>query len=300
MKRLFAALSLFVAACAGATPSPIAYGGSRAPERTGQPNEEAPRRDAQIDAAVAFDQSRLPRTHRVEADQSLYDIAALYRVPLLALIEQNGFEPPYALGEGDVVALPPPRVHVAQRGESLGDVAARFSVDERSLALLNRWPFPYQLREGERVYLPAVAAAQASLPLPRDEPSAAQASAGRFFWPLRGRVLARFGPQPNGQRFDGVVIAGREGEQIVAADDGEVVYAGADLASYGALVLVRHEGDYVTAYAYGRRALVREGDQVRAGQPIAELGQREGGARLLFQVRHGRSAVDPLPLLGAR
>jgi lipoprotein NlpD len=100
-------------------------------------------------------------------------------------------------------------------------------------------------------------------------------------------------------RVDGVEIGGRVGAPITAAGDGEVVYAGSDLPAYGTLVLVRHADDYVTAYGYARRALVREGQRVRAGEAIAELGPRsDGSARLLFQVRRGSVAVDPLPLLG--
>ena len=99
--------------------------------------------------------------------------------------------------------------------------------------------------------------------------------------------------------LDGIEIAGREGDRISAAADGDVVYAGSDLPAYGELVLVRHANDLVTAYAYTRRALVREGQRVRAGEAIAELGGRaDGGARLLFQVRQGSTPVDPAPLLG--
>jgi lipoprotein NlpD len=88
---------------------------------------------------------------------------------------------------------------------------------------------------------------------------------------------------------------------VQAAADGDVVYAGADIAGLGALVLVRHGDNYVTAYAYNRRALVREGQRVRAGEPIAELGLRpDGRARLLFQVRRGSEALDPAPLMAAQ
>jgi lipoprotein NlpD len=117
--------------------------------------------------------------------------------------------------------------------------------------------------------------------------------------PLDGDIVARFGAQPGGGRVDGIEIAGREGAAIHAAADGDVVYAGSDLEAYGTLVLVRHADNYVTAYGYARRALVREGQRVRAGQDIAELGPRsDGRARLLFQVRQGSAALDPAPLLG--
>lgn len=251
-----------------------------------------------------YDPARLPRTHRVRANESLYDIAATYQVPLRALIDQNHLEPPYALSEGRELQLPPPRLHTLARGESFEDVARRYNVDPRSLALLNRMQPPYQVREGDRIVLPAMARAYAEPAPPESAPpresgaTTPSVEGGRFTWPLRGEIAARYGAQPNGQRLDGIEIAGREGDPIVSAAEGEVVYAGSDLPAYGTLILIRHAGNYVTAYAHTRRALVREGERVRAGQAIAELGPRaDGGARLLFQVRQGSAAVDPTPFL---
>lgn len=253
--------------------------------------------------AQPYDPANLPATHRVSDDESLYDIATTYQVPLRALIDQNNLEPPYALSEGRELRLPPPRFHTVARGESFEDVARRYNIDQRSLALLNRMQPPYNVRQGDRVVLPAMARLEPSPP-PTPAPGPVEPiprGSGQFTWPLSGQVVARFGAQPNGVRVDGIEIAGQEGAQIAAAADGEVVYAGSDLPAYGTLVLLRHEGNYVTAYGYARRALVREGQRVRAGERIAELGSSARGApRLLFQVRQGSAAVDPMPLMGAR
>lgn len=257
--------------------------------------------------AQPFDPANLPATHRVSGDESLYDIATTYQVPLRALIDQNNLEPPYALSAGRELRLPPPRFHTVARGESFDEVARRYNIDPRSLALLNRMQPPYTVRQGERIVLPATARADIApppqiTPTPQSNPVAPlPQGSGRFAWPLNGDVLARFGAQPNGARIDGIEIAGVEGAPIVAAAEGEVVYAGSDLAAYGTLVLIRHPDNYVTAYGHARRALVREGQHVRAGERIAELGPNARGApRLLFQVRQGSAAVDPAPLLGSR
>jgi murein DD-endopeptidase MepM/ murein hydrolase activator NlpD len=254
-----------------------------------------------------YDPANLPRTHRVRANESLYDIATMYQAPLRALIDQNNLEPPYTMSAGQELRLPPPRIHTVALGESFEDVAQRYHVDPRSLALLNRMQPPYNVSAGERIVLPAMARAyEAPAPAPvasnmEMSPPPVPRGDGRFQWPLRGELAARYGAQPNGQRIDGVEIAGREGDRIVAAADGDVVYAGDDLPAYGTLILIRHADNYVTAYAHTRRALVAEGARVRAGQPIAELGPRsDGRVRLLFQVRQGSAAVDPLPFLGAR
>jgi murein DD-endopeptidase MepM/ murein hydrolase activator NlpD len=258
-----------------------------------------------------FDPANLPRRHSVGANETLYDIATRYQTPLRALIDQNRLEPPYALEPGRVLELPPPRFHVVARGEAIEDIARRYNVDLRSLALLNRLQPPYRVRRGDRIFLPAMARDHEPPAPVRRTPSSEQvASAGetpavqesaRFAWPLRGDVAARFGSQPGGTRLDGIEIAGREGAAVMAADEGDVVYAGADIEGLGQLILVRHADNYVTAYAYNRRALVREGQHVRRGEAIAELGQRpDGRARLLFQVRRGSEALDPAPLLGTR
>jgi lipoprotein NlpD len=339
MTRVALMLALLATGCASAQPAPIAYGGSggyapppapapqrvervesiaeRAPERASASQEEPDWADGegtplsayalQPEDAQPFDPARLPRSHRVRENESLYDIATTYQVPLRALIDQNRLEPPYALSTGRELQLPPPRFHTVTRGESFEDVARRYNVDLRSLALLNRMQAPYRVRQGDRVVLPAMARAIAVAevgPPASSRPAESRQDAGgpnsgRFAWPLRGEVVARFGAQPSGVRLDGLEIAGREGASIAAAADGEVVYAGSDLPAYGTLVLVRHADDYVTAYGYARRALVREGQSVRAGEAIAELGPRSGGPpRLLFQVRRGAQAVDPTPLLG--
>jgi len=338
MKRGILLLSLLAAACASGQAAPISYGGTAVqppppPTRRAsvvvagrgaetQPPEAAPRRVADQQPAPdwaagegtalsdfalqpsdvqPYDPAALPRTHRVGANESLYDIATRYQVPLRALIEQNNLEPPYALAPGRELQLPPPRLHTVARGETLQDVARRYNVDLRSLALLNRMQAPYRVNVGDRIVLPAMARAQPVVTPPQTPPSPPPRVAGnaRFAMPLRGAIVGRYGAQPGGVRLDGVEIAGDEGDAVSAAADGEVVYAGSDLPAYGTLILVRHADNYVTAYGFNRRALVREGERVRAGQTIAELGARaDGRSRLLFQVRQGSSAVDPAPLLG--
>jgi lipoprotein NlpD len=312
--------AFLLASCAGADPAPISYGHDAAPPSQAPPRAPEPAPDwaegpgtplsaYALQPDEAFDPAHPPRSHRVAENEQLYDIAARYQIPLRALIEENNLSPPYALAPGRELRLPPPRLHRVARGERFEDVARRYNVDLRSLALLNRMRAPYVVRAGDSIVLPAMARAAPSAGPPAPSP-AATAPAGeapavqanvttRFAWPLRGDIVARFGAQSDGRRLDGVEISAREGENAQAAADGEVVYAGADLPAYGALVLVRHAGDYVSAYGYGARTLVREGERVRAGQAVLEIGRVGAGApRLLFQIRQGSRVIDPLPLLG--
>lgn len=329
MRRAALLLAFAASACASAQGgAPISYGGATpAPQRQQQASRQAPAQataqrptqapPAEPDWAASggrsladfalqpgdvqpYDPARTPRRHRVGENESLYDIATAYQIPLRALIDQNRLEPPYALAPGREIELPPPRTHEVRRGESFEDVARSYNVDLRSLALLNRMQPPYRVRQGDSIVLPAVAREHVQAAPDHTPPAApphAIAGDGRFAWPVRGELISAFGAQPGGRRLDGIEIAAREGDPVTAAAAGEVVYAGEDLPGYGALVLVRHEDGYVTAYGYGRRALVQEGQSVAAGQPVAEAG---GTAKILFQVRRGRDAVDPMPLLGGR
>jgi murein DD-endopeptidase MepM/ murein hydrolase activator NlpD len=120
-----------------------------------------------------------------------------------------------------------------------------------------------------------------------------------FRWPVRGRVIAGFGPKPTGQQNDGINIAVPEGTPVKASEDGVVAYAGNELKGYGNLVLVRHPNGHVTAYAHASELLVKRGDNVKRGQVIAKSGQTGSvsSPQLHFEIRKGATPVDPMQFL---
>ncbi len=127
-------------------------------------------------------------------------------------------------------------------------------------------------------------------------PSPTSAHDTAFIWPVSGMVVHEFGVD----NARGIEIAGRAGMPIKAVAAGRVVYAGAGIKSYGLMVIVKHDGGYVTAYGNNRKLLVREGDAVTQGMTIAEMGTRNSGQALLqFEMREGSRAVDPLAHLPA-
>lgn len=137
--------------------------------------------------------------------------------------------------------------------------------------------------------------AGANRPLPPRVETPAPAEGGRFSWPLLGRVVETFGPKPGFRRVDGIEIEAEEGTPFGAAAAGTVVYVGDELPGYGWLVLVDHGNDWLTAYAYASRIVVREGQRVTRGQTLGTVGTggRARSPRLHFQVRRGTEAVDP-------
>jgi lipoprotein NlpD len=112
-------------------------------------------------------------------------------------------------------------------------------------------------------------------------------------WPADGELVGRFAAgDPTRQGID---IAGKAGDPVRAAADGVVVYSGSGLVGYGELVIVKHNEAWLSAYGHNRARRVNEGQLVKAGQQIAEMG-RSGAARdmLHFEIRYNGKPVDPL------
>ncbi len=127
--------------------------------------------------------------------------------------------------------------------------------------------------------------------LPSPEPM----SGNSFRWPVKGRVIAGFGPKPDGGHNDGINLAVPQGTTVKAAENGVVAYAGNELKGYGNLVLVRHANNWVSAYAHNDEILVKRGDQVRRGQVIAKAGATGSvsSPQVHFELRKGSRPVDP-------
>ncbi|MBI1777523.1 MAG: peptidoglycan DD-metalloendopeptidase family protein [Proteobacteria bacterium] len=132
-------------------------------------------------------------------------------------------------------------------------------------------------------------------PVPEPPPRGGRA----FLWPVRGTVLSNFGPQPGGLHNDGMNIAAPAGTSVRAADNGVVAYAGNELRGFGNLLLIKHAGGWVSAYAHNDKLLVHRGEEVKRGQVIARVGSTGSVTQpqVHFQLRRGQHAVDPRPYL---
>ena len=140
-------------------------------------------------------------------------------------------------------------------------------------------------------------AAPASAPASPPPSQSAVAEDMGLAWPAQGQVIAGFDEAKN----KGIDIAGKLGDPVLAAADGQVVYAGAGLRGYGNLVFVKHNNTYLTAYAHNQRLLVKEDQKIRRGEKIAEMGSSDADrVKLHFEVRRQGKPVDPAKYLPAR
>jgi lipoprotein NlpD len=227
---------------------------------------------------------------------------------------------------------------VVRKGETLYRIATRHGISPLDLAMWNRIAPPYTIYPGQRLRLtppapgrdpppvarpstPPVAGPRPSAPAPaRPQPPATRppapagsppanqtppppaapvAAAFAWRWPADGNLIGRFAAgDPTRQ---GIGIAGAAGSPVRAAADGVVVYSGSGLVGYGELIIVKHDEQWLSAYGHNRARLVNEGQRVRAGEQIAEMG-RSGAARdmLHFEIRYNGRPQDPLSHLPKR
>jgi len=195
--------------------------------------------------------------------------------------------------------------HQVRRGENLYRISKAYGVPVKRLADVNHLADPTRLEVGQRLLIPD---AQRELPVNLITPQAANAgppprgeaahATMMFMWPVTGgTVTSSFGQR--GRSFhDGIDISAPVGAPVHAAHDGEVIYSDT-LRGYGNVIIVRHDQRFATVYAHNQRNRVHEGQHVRRGEVIGEVGEsgRTTGANLHFEVRQDNIAQNPLYFL---
>ena len=214
-----------------------------------------------------------PGFYRVERGDTLSKIARSNRQSVQSIVRWNNLSNPDSIEVGQVLRVAPP-------GASAPVTAATASGGARSSS------------RG------SAAAAPAPRSAPDDvSPAPAPATSISLIWPVNGTVIRRF----DGSTSKGIDIAAGAGTPVVAAAAGTVVYAGNGLRGYGNLLILKHNADYLTAYAHNRVLLVKEGQSVTQGEKIAEMGDTDTDRVMLhFELRYEGRSVDPSRALPAR
>ncbi len=230
--------------------------------------------------------------HTVERGQTLYRIGQVYGVGVDQLARVNRLQDRSQLQVGQKLFVP-------------GASAVR--PVPSSVATVNRTAPAPRPRQAAASAAPARAAQQkpsaaspesqlSSAPSPHSV--AAPAARGDFIWPVRGSVVKQFAKNGD-QANKGIEIAVADGSTVVASAAGKVTYSGDGIKGYGNLIILRHDNTFFTVYGFNKKNLVQSGSFVSQGQSIALAGQPPAGgsARLHFEIRRGREAVNPLGLL---
>lgn len=217
-----------------------------------------------------------------------------------------------------------PPYYIVSAGDTLFSIAWRYGFELQGLANANGLGSPYTIYPGQAILLKESGTAPLASSGPANptvksapKPNAKNTDTLRsvkpkarpqvpvtptnesWRWPVNGPVVRPF--VATGQAHKGIDIKGKMGEPVYASQSGEVVYAGSGLVGYGNLLILKHSDRFLSAYGHNRRIKVREGEKVKAGQHIAELGDSgTDSAKLHFEIRMNGKPVDPLRLLPRR
>jgi len=261
-----------------------------------------------------------PQTYRTKPGDTIYSISRLFGVSSTEVTRLNHWRAPYAVSAGQAVRLPsvipvlsplPDPLPIGERGQKIMETAhvlrlpphykapgeGKNSSKKDSVVKLNSaqnhekpsWEesdVPYQA--------PAVLASHD--PVPAQTP---KRESSRFLRPVGGKIISGYGAKAGGLHNDGVNIKAPQGTPVKAAENGVVVYAGNELKGTGNLVLLRHEGRWMTAYAHLDGIKVKRGDVIRRGQAIGTVGSTGSvdSPQLHFEVRRGTEAINPVRYL---
>jgi lipoprotein NlpD len=303
MKRLAVIVFLLlIAGCAARRPAPVV---ERMPPPA-LPVEEAPQPPPA---------ERPIPTHVVKRGDTLVSIALQYGLDYRELAAWNGIANVNLISVGQVLSLEAPAgmatiatpvtTPLVQPGppieaRPLANTAnakveprgQKLPFSERALAQLGAPESGGPPLAG----LPPPASAAETPPAPAaqpERPAGTDTEDVDWMWPTKGKVLAGFT-----EASKGMDIAGRKGAPVLAAANGRVVYAGVGLRGYGKLVIIKHNNTWLSAYAHNDNLLVKEQQDVRKGQKIAEMGSSDADqVKLHFEVRRQGKPVDPTKIL---
>jgi len=245
----------------------------------------------------------------------------VYLLFLLTLVSScqtgSGFIPVYSLGDRSSTRV---QYHLVHKGDTLYSIAFRYGLDYKLLAHANGISKPYTIFYGQKLKISKASYKRVLVSRkksksekrrqkavlksrdkasPRHTLSKSQYPKLKWRWPIDGEVVEGF--SLTGKVNKGVDIRGKLGESVRNAADGVVVYAGGGLRGYGKLVIVKHNDHFLSAYGHNRVILVKEGEKVKGGQIVAEIGSSDSNQEILhFEIRKDGKPEDPLIYLPNR
>ncbi|MDD4912090.1 MAG: peptidoglycan DD-metalloendopeptidase family protein [Sideroxydans sp.] len=307
-RGLYGALlvALWVSACGA--PAPV---GKPAPvEEYGGKQKKSAIQASKSNASTVEKRSKL---YTVQKGDTLYSIAFQNGVDVREVAELNNLKDPSAISIGQQLKLNVPVTEVATKVDAKPSVAqqlpplggvrnqpkvGRLTYSPDALAKAGRMQEEAPILASATPSAAPVTSAKPTAPVIANEKDDGDDEELEWGMPTQGKVAAGFSETDNRK---GVDIVGKRGQVIVASAPGKVVYSGSGLRGYGKLIIIKHNKTYLSAYAHNDQVLVKEGQAVKKGQKIAEMGNTDSDqVKLHFEIRKLGKPVDPakfLPLI---
>lgn len=254
-------------------------------------------------SSASVSSSRSSGTYEVRRGDTLSSIGRQFGMTPQALAQSNNLSAPYALQPGQVLNVQ------SAGGGSTQMVAATRPVTpipvQTTTTRPSSGPRPLAEPSGSGQTTPFISQKSVAAEAPKEYAQVKEQKTDNsqsrlsWHWPAKGRIVEGFSVAEQGNK--GIDIAGQKGQPVYAASSGKVVYAGSALRGYGKLIILKHDDDYLSAYAHNDELRVKEGDSVKGGSVIANMGSTDApDVRLHFEIRYRGKSINPMSYLPKR
>ena len=249
------------------------------------------------------------RTITVYEGDSLYSISKREGVSIKSIIKANKLEPPFTLYKGDRLIIAKPKVHIVKKGHTLYDIANCYEVSISDLMKINQLKNNDKIYLGDKLFIPLYDNTNQTncnnitkVTINKEVNKTTEKKKNNnysYMWPVKGKIISKFGLLAKGLRNDGINISADIGNPVLAIESGKIVYAGNEIQAFGNLILIKHHNDKTSAYAHLDKINVKKGESVNKGQIIALVGNsgKVSIPQLHFEIRDKDGPLDPLKYL---
>jgi len=255
--------------------------------------------------------------YNVKKGDNLYLISKKYNVTISKLVTFNNIDSPYKIFPNQKIFIPKKRTHVVKRGDTLYSISRKYRTDVFTISRFNNLKNVNQIYTNQRLIIPDQLEKKKVVRISKKKETKknkkkivakkrsyknkvnTQNFNENFIWPVKGKILSKYGSNDPGFFNDGINIESVSGEDVKASSGGEIVYSGNEIPGYGNLILIKHSKNWITAYAHLKKIYKRKGTLVKKGESIGAIGN-SGNVKipqLHFEIRKGKEAVDPLKYL---
>ena len=249
------------------------------------------------------------RTITVYEGDSLYSISKREGVSIKSIIKANKLEPPFTLYKGDRLIIAKPKVHIVKKGHTLYDIANCYEVSISDIMKINQLKNNDKIYLGDKLFIPLYDNTNQTncnnitkVTITKEVNKTSEKKKNNnysYMWPVKGKIISKFGLLAKGLRNDGINISADIGNPVLAIESGKIVYAGNEIQAFGNLILIKHHNNKTSAYAHLDKINVKKGESVNKGQIIALVGNsgKVSIPQLHFEIRDKDGPLDPLKYL---
>ena len=255
--------------------------------------------------------------YTVSKGDNLYLISKKYNVTISKLVNFNNIDSPYKIFPNQKIFIPKKRTHIVKRGDTLYSISRKYRTDVFTVSRFNNLQNVNQIYTNQKLIIPdhsekkKIASnfkkketkkfkKKRTAPKKNNKRKIYKQNFNEsFIWPVKGKIISKYGSNDPGFFNDGINIESVSGEDVKASSGGEIVYSGNEIPGYGNLILIKHSKNWITAYAHLQKIYKRKGTLVKKGESIGAIGN-SGNVKipqLHFEIRKGKEAVDPLKYL---